>query len=731
MQPDTTPANPNLVVQPKKKSNVVLLIALLCCIPFTFVCIQYCLAFGKLRHDVTYDDVNYYVYGLHLYKGFFQNGLTGLLQTFIATTPRAFYSAFAAALGFSVFGVTDWAPMAINIVIIVALVLAAYYLVKDSPWWVQTSAILYVFASPLSILAIIECRPDILAGLLLCSTPTYLFFANNSVPRRRDFAYAGALLGASYMAKSTIFPLIGVVGVATLGLGLTLRFIAEPCNRLKDIVLCFTFYVCTAILVAFPQLTNGWKLMLYYFKNAILGKEASVWKVEGTFTEMLLYYINGPGATSIASHAYITYAVGIIGIAWALISLSNQLRLAVAAWGVLYLINYSVLSIAGAKTMYLGMPVILFSFMLPILALHLLSYSKDKLTQWILLPIGCIALSSSILLLKPSRPIDSNTWMVANDGPKQKQINRDLLNIITSDFPKESGAKSIYLQTTGFINYDTLQWLSYRDNLPISTIKGAHPIMDLPELEKAARESDYTVAAEGVTIGTYTWYPSNKLGPELVASFDKASDMKRIGTVASLNGNRYIIYRNNKLAEDRVFAGWENPLNIVVYENPSLQGVGQSIEVSLRREPMEDATLAVDMYGKPMKTCEVVIYLNDKEVHRYQFKNYQDRLNTKIRLGKVNGGERLRFKFSDAEYSTSSDGKIFCAAFDELRIIPTPAPTPPALPAPAPVAPTTEPSAPAPSVPAPAASPAPVPSATTEPVPAPAPAAAPEPVEIP
>lgn len=653
--------------------NAILLIALLLCVPFTFASINYCISFGKLRHDVTYDDVNYYVYGLHLYRALFDGGIYGAAEAFLSSAPRSLYSAWTAALAFTVFGVTDWSPLAMNIVVVALLVCSALLIVRGAPPLVQGAVMIYVFASPLSMMAVTEFRPDILSSLLLFMAPTYLFFANESSPRTYDFLVSGALVGATFLAKSTIFPLIVAVAMVTFLVGCILRRLSDqrPTKYwVADVLQLLCVFFVSAIVVALPQIYNA-KFMIEYLLRTISGREAEVWATTGTWPFIITYYLTGDGTRGVSSHYAISWITGFIGVLCVLMfEQRKNLRIACVAWVALLFFNYAVLTAANIRSPFLGLPFLMYIFMAPVVALRFISRSPVNLVRSVALPCVAVIAASALFFASPSVTMDSKTWLLANDGPRQKAIHQDLLAVITSDFSRQSGPRSLYLQMTGFTNFDTVKWLAYRDSLPFSEIHGADPIMSLGEMQKRLRDFDYTIALESQAVGTYTWYPSNRIGAELVASLDASDDLKRIGAVRSQSGPKYVVYRNVAREARRKFSGWKDVTGAMIYENPKyLLGIADNIDFTLRREPVENGEFAVRLYSKSYEPSRTDVYLNDQKVAEFRFTDYNEMAAKTIPLGTLEGGERLSFRTSEGKFDIGSDGKIFSVVFEEARLL--------------------------------------------------------------
>jgi hypothetical protein len=151
--------------------------------------------------------------------------------------------------------------------------------------------------------------------------------------------------------------------------------------------------------------------------------------------------------------------------------------------------------------------------------------------------------------------------------------------------------------------------------------------------------------------------------------------MKRIGTVPSLNNSRYVIYRNCAADAKHKFAGWKNVNGALIYDSPLfLVGVSAEISFNLRKEPLEDATLALKVTSKSYKPSRTQVFLDDRLIAEYEFANYGEMLNKQIPLGKLNGGEVLRFVSANGTFDISSENKVFSLVFEEVRVFPTPAP---------------------------------------------------------
>src|SRR5579872_7458107 len=88
---------------------------------------------GRLASPITHNDVNYFIDGIQHLNLLHTKGFLALVDDFIHGSLHAPTSTYQAMLSYLLFGITDWAPYASNIILVVLFFGFAAYLLRGAP----------------------------------------------------------------------------------------------------------------------------------------------------------------------------------------------------------------------------------------------------------------------------------------------------------------------------------------------------------------------------------------------------------------------------------------------------------------------------------------------------------------------------------------------------------------------------------------------------------------------
>ncbi len=100
---------------------------------YTFVILQYSFQKGRLAQEITYDDVDYFQDGLQRLNLLHEKGLIEFIKNYVRQPPHSPSASLLAAVGFILLGVHDWAPYAMNCVLVVILLWFTWSLAGGMP----------------------------------------------------------------------------------------------------------------------------------------------------------------------------------------------------------------------------------------------------------------------------------------------------------------------------------------------------------------------------------------------------------------------------------------------------------------------------------------------------------------------------------------------------------------------------------------------------------------------
>jgi hypothetical protein len=253
---------------------------------------------GRLANPLTHDDVNYFIEGIRHLATLRTSGFFAPFRDLIDGSLHAPLSTYQAMLAYLLFGVTDWAPYASNVVYAALLLGFVAYLLRDCPAIVAAAAMTCVISIPLSTYLVIDFAPELSCGLFTSiAVVLFLRLPLFGAPLRSRFV-AASCFGMGTLAHPSAFAFTLVALFATTGLRfvrgvvLSRRFIkfgAGIRHSLVDLVLSMWL----PALYMIPRSAEYWD----YFYRAILNPTTrGLWGGTGmSIHEHLVFYLYGTG----------------------------------------------------------------------------------------------------------------------------------------------------------------------------------------------------------------------------------------------------------------------------------------------------------------------------------------------------------------------------------------------------------------------------------------------------
>jgi hypothetical protein len=145
---------------------------------------------GRMASPITHDDVNYFITGIRRLLILRRDGLTAFLYHFVHYPEHSPFLTYQATFAYLLLGITDWAPYASNMFLLLLFLSVAAFLVRDCSLVAIAACMAGVIALPMSSNIVIEFSPEV-----VCS----LFTAIGAVLMTR-LPLIGAPLGARFRA---------------------------------------------------------------------------------------------------------------------------------------------------------------------------------------------------------------------------------------------------------------------------------------------------------------------------------------------------------------------------------------------------------------------------------------------------------------------------------------------------------------------------------------------------
>ena len=329
---------------------------------FTALQIQQSLNYGRLVFGFMFDDdLIYYADSLKYLHSLQTRGLPSLIESFIKTPPHAFGATLPALLGFTVFGIHDWAPSAARGLVIFGMILfVGEYLCRGfSLVWKLIIVALTLSWRMLGLL-IVAGRPDVIFGLLLACGIVLITESSWLKSSWQKQVITGAFFGAAFVCKPSMFPVSLFLLFSALFVASFIDTWRDRSNR-KKLLTANIYCVATALAVMAPYYLVYGRSAIDYFISVIFGKGNEVWHQNLSLMEHASYYITGAAGKWLMGHywlgAWMFLAVINLFIYWRRNRRefwSSFIQKFPLALPIMMILTWLVLSIPKTKSPYFG-----------------------------------------------------------------------------------------------------------------------------------------------------------------------------------------------------------------------------------------------------------------------------------------------------------------------------------------------------------------------------------------
>lgn len=325
---------------------------------FTWLLLQWSFEKGRLALPPDYDDSVYMEDALARLDAIEADGLGALPRMYVEARPHAPGATALAMIGFAIFGRHDWAPYAMNAVLVFLLLLGVDHLMRGAWPVARLLAAAFVLSLPMTGMLVTEFRPDI-ACALLAAFGSALLLRGPVVGRSvRRLAGAGLCFGAALLFKPSVTPMtVGILGLAS-GLAV-LRDRLSGLERAGPRALARTlgWVGGTALLAALPYAVVHAGAVATYIWEGIWGPARVLGEAALSVPDALRYYVDGDGGRHMVHrHAPLLVALPALALAWLLHARRWRSALTFASFGLLVLVVYAVITVNHVKTQFLGAP---------------------------------------------------------------------------------------------------------------------------------------------------------------------------------------------------------------------------------------------------------------------------------------------------------------------------------------------------------------------------------------
>lgn len=379
-----------------------LLLAMLVASLYTAATTRFSLTHSRLLQFLTFDDLVYLTDGATRLEAFNQHGMRGLVLGLYQNPPHSPYQTLEALFSFMICGQKDWAPYAGNVVLVLAFILLGIWTARGLRWWHKGLICLVLLTVPLVPYGAMTCRPDFAAALLLTGGILVMLAAGKGArdwveaPTRRKI-WAGVFFGSALLAKPSVFASIIVIFVNCVLAAVVVHQLAPggPIVRRqwrgwvprigRDLFRASAIPTAVILVLSGPYFFVAGVRTWYYVWDNTFGVNADFWKMKGTLSDHLWYYISGSGGDEMLGRQGIILGK-ILAIAivfylgrtfWQIYKRRwNSELLAVLAIGYVVLVSFLICVANQMKHIFLGL-----DFQVPIVFLALVGLCNMVLSQ--------------------------------------------------------------------------------------------------------------------------------------------------------------------------------------------------------------------------------------------------------------------------------------------------------------------------------------------------------------
>lgn len=512
---------------------------------FTAAVIQESMTQGRLTFPATFDDVTYLLDGARRAGVLYTHGLGEVVRGYVRQPPHSPVATFMAAAGFLLFGMNEWAPYAMNSLVVLAMWGLALWLLRGRPAWQRVPCVLALATIPMVIMAVHEFRPDIPSAVLISAG--VLALLDNPAPERsgRRALFAGGLFGLAILCKPASFPatLVAMTGAVVLRgwlvAGLNVRAWRGEARRALPVVL-------GALVVAGPHMALDGVRVWRYIRFNMAGPGKSLWSSEMSFWAHLRYYIDGPGGQfMLGRFAYPLLALAAIGAAVLVWGRRWEEARRRAALLVMLVGLYLVSTLTPVKQVFFGSPFQMLLIMTGVLSVGsvLEGFARAGRARWAgALVCGILAVASLWTFRWP------NAW-----GPRMRPLAvaaRQAAADLSGAIGRSADGRQVraFMTFTGHISGPALELECMRSGTRVVSVSREMATT----IEQCAGDlawADMVVAVDSGSGLAAERFPSAKIMDDMRLWLDRRPEWERVATIPVYGKQKSLyVYRKRAAA---------------------------------------------------------------------------------------------------------------------------------------------------------------------------------------
>jgi hypothetical protein len=597
---------------------------------------------GRLQYQMDYEDIITHIDGLKRWRDLSEGGVGVYLASYLKLPPHAPLHSLMASLGFMLFGVKDWAPYAVNAVVLFAFLALVRHETRPFGSWSSWLAVCGALFVPVAFESIHEFRPDFPCALATL-WGMFLYPRLGDQKFGKKAALSGLAFGLALLAKPPFFPYTLAMG------GLPwLMTLVEGARGKKSIqgiwspIFKSWPFFAGAILVAGPHYLVAWQKILGYIQQNQFGADAHVWRMKGGLAYQLGYHLYGVGGQfMLGKDIFILFGLAGSGLIMSFLLRKSDAENVISFLRLFGFMGWAWLLIAvnPHENPFFGLT---FQYGLVLVAMFALAWISNMAfsAKWqfkisMVLPIA--AFMGLVWLAFPLPQYAQNTGAASatNLNPAEAKefattLPTKVYEIMKKWRPYSDGGYTL-LSSYGIVSSHRLQWLADKEKQDFTVYAVPFlPLAELPILFKQdpnqVHHVDFVMVTEADAEGVFQQLPNAKTSGGLLEWISKEPSYSLVETLKTPSGKKYCIFMG--IPNFSIFSSTEGlapkskPLEIaghpvvmpatsgkvsLDYESPA-SGIGK-MELSMRG-PKQHLMVQVSNNGK--KQVEYAVDLSDQ-----------------------------------------------------------------------------------------------------------------------
>jgi hypothetical protein len=495
--------------------------------------LQWSLSYGRLAHDITYDDVTYFNDAYTRIQVFYQQGLGPMIAGLLHNPPHSPWSSLLAFSGFAVFGPFDWVPYLMNGINIFLFLGFLTYILRNVHFAASAVLMVLVLFVPFSFIAVHDFRPDFAVGLFTCifsflAIESFLSGQNHDKLKLRC---AGIVFGIALLSKPSFFAhtlaLALFVSIYIILYQLLFDYRKWRQENGKTLLFVLRDFYLPGLVLAVPYYAFTWRHIWDYFWINTRGAKSEIWNFKENHWEVLKTFTVGDGGSLMIS-GYLYFFVGIVILSIILLLNKRKWRDLYILSGLLAVALFSlgIIVYGRMNNTFFGLT---YQIMLCLAACYCLSaFYKNRAIFSLLLSAFILFSGWYVIESKSLLPILS-----ANNSPlvrKENSVNMKIIRAINcylkkNDLPSASG--NVFVSFAGYANASCMKWLALQNSLSLD-FSDLHTQNDMVAYKKVIAESDFVIVADDDADGIHRWLPSYALQKPVLDLLRSQPAMKEI-----------------------------------------------------------------------------------------------------------------------------------------------------------------------------------------------------------